>query len=116
MKIFLDDTRPVPEGFIGARNSAEFMACIERAHEDGEKIETIAFDNDLGEETEGRHLLAWLGERYPEDILEATITIHTDNPVAREIMEGYIASSREHPDDFREASKRPNPWGERTVS
>ena len=102
MKLWLDDVRPAPEGYIWAKtvdeaiyelivHQKEIDSCWQDyilgicSREQLEKhfavwrIEEVSCDNDLGEyEPEGYKLLDWLeatGHNYP-------IHIHTDNAVA----------------------------------
>ncbi len=91
MKIWLDDLRPVPEGYEGVKSVNEAIALIEEAERDGIEIEVLDLDHDLGdyysEGGDGIKLLDWLAERetyYP-------IEIHTSNPVGRANMERLIA-------------------------
>ncbi len=91
MKIWLDDLRPVPEGYEGVKSVNEAIALIEDAERDGIEIEVLDLDHDLGdyysEGGDGIKLLDWLAERetyYP-------IEIHTSNPVGRANMERLIA-------------------------
>ena len=90
MKIWVDDLRPVPEGFVGSRSVNEAIALIEKAEQYGEEIEMLDLDHDLGDfATDGGDaikLLDYLVERetfYP-------IAIHTANPVGRANMERMI--------------------------
>ena len=110
MKIWLDDCRPAPEGYVWVKTVDEAIFEIERRNRefdvcwkhyifgwcDREKLEKridiwrideISCDNDLGEnEHEGYKLLDWLeatSRNYP-------IHIHTANPVARERMRAII--------------------------
>ena len=90
MKLWLDDVRPAPDGFTLAHSVNEAIACIERAECNGETIELIDCDHDLGDYYpdggDGIKLLDWLCERqtfYPVDL-------HTANPVGRENMARLI--------------------------
>lgn len=110
MRLWLDDCRPAPEGYIWVktvdeaiyeiiRRNREFDYCWQYyifgwcARETLEErikiwgIEEISCDNDLGENNlEGYKLLDWLeatGRNYP-------IHIHTANSVARERMRAII--------------------------
>lgn len=110
MKLWLDDTRPAPEGYIWVKTVDEAIyeiMCHEKEEDivfkqyileglDWERtaarlrvyyITEISCDNDLGEgEVEGYKLLNWLeatGRNYP-------IHIHTANPVAAERMRQII--------------------------
>ena len=110
MKLWIDDVRPAPEGYIHVYTvqqavneiircnketdfllSQYILGCIERElFERCMKvftIEEISCDNDLGEyEAEGYKLLDWLeatNRNYP-------IRIHSANPVARQRMRAII--------------------------
>ena len=86
MKIWLDDLRVAPCGYMLAHSVNEAIALIESAEMSGEKIEVIDCDHDLGDYYadggDGIKLLDWLCERetfYP-------IALHTANPVGRDNM------------------------------
>ncbi len=86
VKIWLDDVRPAPEGYLLACSVNQAIALIETAEKAGAGIEIIDCDHDLGDYYpdggDGIKLLDWLCERqtfYP-------IALHTANPVGRENM------------------------------
>ena len=86
MKIWLDDIRPVPDGYEWAHSVNEAVALIEKAEREGAEIELIDCDHDLGDYFpdggDGIKLLDFLAERgtfYP-------IVLHTANPVGRDNM------------------------------
>ncbi len=86
MKLWLDDIRPAPDGFVLAHSVNEAIRIIEQAETDKTTIELIDCDHDLGDYYsdggDGIKLLDWLCERrtfYP-------IVLHTANPVGRENM------------------------------
>ena len=95
MKLWLDDVRPAPEGYIwyksvnvAKRKIKEFERCNEVFHLD--KIELIDIDHDAGNfMTDGGDyikLLDWLeatGRNYP-------IRIHSMNPVGVANMRAII--------------------------
>ena len=110
MKLWMDDVRPAPDGYVWATTVREAIYHICRYNRESDNswqmyidgwidrenlerylatwtIEEISCDNDLGEnETEGYKLLDWLeatGRNYP-------IRIHSANPVARERMRAII--------------------------
>lgn len=121
MKIYLDDdlvspNRKTPEGWTRALNVQEFYELIDKALTMGEKIESISFDNDLGEprlENEGRSALKRLMNTYPELLKEGLkVSIHTDNNEARDAMRKDLQYWREHIDELIEAKDRPDPWAE----
>ncbi len=91
MKIWVDDLRPVPQGYEGAKSVNEAIELIRKAEKNGIEIEVLDLDHDLGDYSkdggDAIKLLDWLAERetfYP-------IEIHTANPVGRANMERMIA-------------------------
>lgn len=91
MKLWVDDLRPVPEGYMGARSVNEAIALITEAESKGMEIEVLDLDHDLGDFAadggDAIKLLDWLAERetfYP-------VEIHTANPVGRANMERVLA-------------------------
>jgi hypothetical protein len=91
MKIWVDDIRKVPDGYTGTKSVNETIALIEQAELNGETIELLDLDHDLGDyATDGGDaikILDYLAERetyYP-------IHIHTANPVGRANMERMLA-------------------------
>ena len=83
MKIWLDDIRPAPEGYIWCKSVNSAKKVIESARG---VISLLDIDNDLGDYAydggDGIKLLDWLVETqrfYP-------IHIHTMNPVGKENM------------------------------
>ena len=83
MKIWLDDIRPAPEGYIWCKSVNAAKQIIVSAEE---SILLIDCDHDLGEFAydggDGIKLLDWLAEKclyYP-------VKLHTMNPVGRENM------------------------------
>lgn len=91
MKIWLDDLRPVPYGYMGAKSVNEAKQLIREAEHNGIGIEVLDLDHDLGDYADqggdAIRLLDWLAERetfYP-------VEIHTANPVGRANMERILA-------------------------
>ncbi len=89
-KFWVDDLREVPEGYRGAKSVNEAIRLIEKAELEGESIEVLDLDHDLGDYAadggDAIKLLDYLAERetfYP-------IEIHTANPVGRANMERMI--------------------------
>ncbi len=89
-KIWLDDIRPAPEGYVWCRSvkAAELQILLSEREEI--KIELIDCDHDLGDYAayggDGIKLLDWLAETkrfYP-------VKLHTQNPVGRENMQRII--------------------------
>lgn len=90
MKIWVDDLRPVPKGYIGTKPVNETIRIIQNAEMQGIEIELLDLDHDLGDYAndggDAIKILDFLAERgsfYP-------IEIHTANPVGRANMERMI--------------------------
>ncbi len=90
VKIYVDDVRTVPHGYIGTKSVNETIALIEEIEKNGGTIEEISLDHDLGDYAydggDAIKILDYLVENekfYP-------ITIHTANPVGRQNMERII--------------------------
>ena len=90
VKIYVDDVRPVPEGYEGTKSVDETIALIEALEVKGVEIELLDLDHDLGDYAkyggDAIKILDYLAERetyYP-------IAIHTANPVGRANMERMI--------------------------
>ncbi len=124
MKIWLDDQlddpdpdlkeqRWTPEGWVGARNGAEFKSLIEGALKQGEPIEAIDFDNDLGEPVEGYHLVQWLQKEHPE-IIELNpnieLRVHSKNNVGEQNLWREIGALKRDYKKLMEIRDLPSPW------
>lgn len=90
MKIWLDDVRVAPDGYVWCKSVNQCKNLILDAEARGETIEILDCDHDLGEYFpdggDGISLIDWLIERdtlYP-------IVLHTANPVGRANMQRTI--------------------------
>ena len=87
MKIWLDDLRPAPEGYVWCRSVNEAIRFIKSTESE---IELIDCDHDLGDYAkdggDGIKLLDWLAEKR----LFYKIHLHTMNRVGRANMERMI--------------------------
>lgn len=85
VKVWLDDERPAPAGWIHVTNVEDCLALL-LDHNVGE----LSLDNDLGTGLrEGRHVVDELTRRKEEegdDCWPPILRIHTANPVARDHM------------------------------
>jgi hypothetical protein len=96
MRVWLDDMRDAPEGWVHVRSPDEAITLLST----GEVIE-LSLDHDLGLFTEEREdtgydVLAWLERQVADGRLHppGTITVHSANPVARRRMSQAIKSIR----------------------
>lgn len=86
MKVWLDDLRPAPEGFIHVHNLDEFIRLLT---DKDERIEVMSFDHDLGQDESGREelsgydIIKWLAENYL-DRWPTVVRVHSANPVGAE--------------------------------
>jgi hypothetical protein len=85
VKVWLDDMRPAPEGWIHVRWPEEAIALLEA----GAVVE-LSLDHDLGDADErrtGYDVLVWIEERVALQGFEPpAIAIHSANASARERM------------------------------
>jgi hypothetical protein len=95
MKIWLDDVRPAPAGYVRLRTCQQF---IEFYADNWHMIATVSFDHDLGEDANGVVLqtgydaLKWLEEQVANGNMNPPLNmqIHSANPVGRKNMAAAI--------------------------
>lgn len=96
MKIYVDDIRKTPEGYIRTYSVKETIILIKTAMAYDDKIEEISLDFDAGEYSlyDGDYIkiLEWLEElKYVEGKEPCKLFyLHTGNPVGRERMRQII--------------------------
>ena len=90
MKLWIDDVRPAPEGYVWAQSVMMAQAIIKVEETEGSKIDLIDIDHDAGDFVcdggDYIKLLDWLeetGRDYP-------IRIHSMNPVGVANMRAII--------------------------
>lgn len=92
MKIWVDDLRQVPKGYVWCKTVNETKDCIKQAEKDKQEIELIDLDHDAGDygikEYGGDYIkiLDWMeetGRNYP-------CRLHTANPVGKKNMTRII--------------------------
>ena len=86
MRVYLDDEREAPEGWVRVRTAAEAIAKLRTG-----QVDEISLDNDLGAEEvcgTGYGVICWIETMTAtvRDFTPPEIHIHTANPVAREKM------------------------------
>lgn len=92
MRIYLDDERQTPEGWVRAYTVPELINLF-ILH--GTNIEEISLDHDLGDgQQTGYDFLRWLEEKVYNQELSTLpiIKIHSANPVGRRNMELTLLS------------------------
>ena len=79
-RLFLDDLRPIPNGYIGIRSYTEFVAYIT----DKGLPDFISFDHDLGLEESGYDCAKWLVNYCLDyDLRLPQFNVHSQNPVGK---------------------------------
>ncbi|MDB5388570.1 MAG: hypothetical protein JWM11_4216 [Planctomycetaceae bacterium] len=84
MKVYLDDERPTPPGWIGVRWPNEAIELLASG-----EVTEISLDHDLGDDERGTgySVILWLEEAVAmRDFIPPVITIHTANVSARQKM------------------------------
>ena len=92
MKIYLDDERPIPDGWIGARWPEDVIRLIEAGG-----VTHISLDHDLGDDDHGtgNDVIIWIEEAVAtRGFVPPIITVHSANSSARLKMEQGIESIR----------------------
>jgi hypothetical protein len=85
VKLWVDDERKAPEGWLWAVNSQIAINLL--SGEMGHRISEMSLDHDLGGDDTTRRIVLWMCEN---EFWPAKIHVHTANPVGREWLEGMI--------------------------
>lgn len=83
MKLWLDDIRTPPPGWVWAKSSAAAIELLK--HND---VREISFDHDLGGEDTARRVILWICEN--NFCFPPICYIHSANPIGRDWMQGMI--------------------------
>ncbi|RKY28745.1 MAG: hypothetical protein DRP83_00185 [Planctomycetota bacterium] len=84
MKLWVDDVRPAPKGWIWAKSYKQAMRLMEENDWD---FDVISLDYDLGEEKTGYDLLCKIEQRSMEYMnYTPLIGVHTSNMIVRDKM------------------------------
>lgn len=90
MKVFLDDMRPAPAGWVLVRWPEEAIALLKTG-----EVEELSLDHDLGDDRHGTgyDVLLWLEEAVAtRRFLAPSMRVHSANVSARQKMEAAIAA------------------------
>ena len=91
MKLWIDDLRPAPVGWVWAKTSQEAIDIFTRSSYvkyENNRIDVVSFDHDLGGSDTSRRVVLFLCE-YPE-LWPETCRVHSANPVGVEWLTGMI--------------------------
>lgn len=89
MKVYLDDERPTPEGWVAVRWPEEAIALLE-----GGQVTELSLDHDLGDDEHGTgyDVLLWLEEAVAtRGFVPPRTRVHSANSSARQKMELAMA-------------------------
>lgn len=90
MKVFLDDLRPAPDGWIRVFWPDEAIALLKTG-----TVTDLSLDHDLGDDPRGTgyDVLLWIEEAVATNKFKAPrMIVHSANPAARARMEAAVAS------------------------
>ena len=90
MRIYLDDERPTPPGWVRAYWPADVIALLERGG-----VTDVSLDHDLGDDARGTgyDVVLWIEEAVAtRGFVSPTLTVHSANAAARVRMEAGIRS------------------------
>ncbi len=90
MKIYLDDERPTPKGWIRVYWPDEAIKLLQ-----ANDVEVISLDHDLGDDEKGTgyDVVTWIEEQVATtNYIPPIIKVHSANPSAKEKMQRGIQS------------------------
>lgn len=86
MKLWVDDLRPAPDGWVWSKTSSNTIDTLMLAGIGA--VYEMSLDHDLGGDDTTRLVVLWLCE-HP-DYWPAKVYVHSANPVGVEWLEGMI--------------------------
>ena len=90
VKLWLDDVRPAPEGYVLKKSVNEAIKFIEQCRAEGKEIEELDLDHDLGDYSHDGGDAIRLLDYLAEFELFYPIKFHTANPVGRANMQRVV--------------------------
>lgn len=107
VKIYMDDLRPCPKGFLLARTTVE---CIELLEKHKGDVEVLSLDHDMTlQDNNG----VWVAHQMLDFGLYADrIYLHTANGDGRKNMYGWLSNAVKHGvlPDHVQVNMCPSPW------
>ena len=94
MKVFLDDARETPSGWVRVFWPEEAIALLRTG-----QVTEISLDHDLGDDQRGTgyDVILWIEEAVmTQNFLPPEITVHSSNASARHKMQLGIESIKRH--------------------
>ncbi len=99
MKVFLDDERPTPEGWVAVQWPKEAIALLKTG-----EVTHLSLDHDLGDDRRGTgyDVILWIEEEVAErGFIPPLIQVHSANASARQRMNLGIEKIRRLADSQR---------------
>lgn len=85
MKVYLDDIREAPDGWIRTRTVKETLRLLATQPQE---VTHLSLDHDLGNtEESGYDVICWIERNVMIGFIPPEITVHSANPVGRARME-----------------------------
>lgn len=95
MKLWLDDVRPAPEGWVWCKTAREAKRVI--ADDDRNELEEISFDHDLGSSRTGYDVATFIEALAASGMMRRLKwTVHSANPVGRRQIEAAMKSAERY--------------------
>lgn len=92
MKLWVDDRREAPPGWVWAKTAPEAINHIATG-----EVEEISLDHDLGEEMNGHTVATYIeGAAHSGEVKKMKWRAHTDNPVGRQRIEQAMRNADEY--------------------
>lgn len=96
MKVYLDDERPTPDGWVRCYWPDEVIALLQKGG-----VTHLSLDHDLGNDDRGTgyDVVLWLEKQVhtnPEFVLPGHLAVHSANVSARVKMESGLESLQKH--------------------
>ncbi|WP_280389830.1 cyclic-phosphate processing receiver domain-containing protein [Nocardia wallacei] len=85
MKLYVDDLRTPPDGWMVVRSSLEAITHLHLLRAHGETLDALSLDHDLGGDDTTRPIMLWMCEHnwWPQ-----AIYVHSANMVGADWLEG----------------------------
>lgn len=90
INIWLDNNRPVPDGWIGATSAGKCLVKIFSLDLNKVEFDILSLDHDLGEDNPTGTDFCKVFIKYPE-YFPNTIYLHTANPAGKERMQKLLS-------------------------
>ena len=90
MKLFVDDERPAPRGWLHAQDCETALGLIRLVEDANYQLEAISLDHDLG--CTGETIMPLLMEMNDYGYWPEKLYVHTANEDAEEVMLAFICA------------------------